>query len=188
VWTNFVFRSRDDGETWEGPIRCDKRNPVTPEDTSWFCPGDFNEISLAEIADNVIVGLGRPWDQPYMWWLRSNDGGRSWEPASYAPFPGYCISLTRTASGALLAVKRFPHFTACVSYDNGLSWDAGTIVDYPGWANHKAIEVEPNVVLVIYMGHIVDPGLPDTRAVRLRVTDHGLVLDETMQKVLQEKR
>jgi len=33
------------------------------------------------------------------------------------------------------------------------------------------------VVLVTYMGHIMDPGQPDSRIVRLRVTDQGLVLD-----------
>ena len=55
--------------------------------------------------------------------------------------------------------------------------DAGTIVDYPNWANHHAIEVEPDVVLVAYMGNIVEPGQSDIRMVRLRVTREGLVLD-----------
>ena len=92
-------------------------------------------------------------------------------------FPGYCISLTSTASGALLAIHRFPYLTANVSYDGGVSWDAGMIIDYPLWANHKAVEVEPNVTLVVYMGHIAERGQADDRIVRLGVTEQGLILD-----------
>lgn len=112
-----------------------------------------------------------------MWQVRSNDGGRSWEPAAFGNFPGYCITLTRTASGALIAVHRFPYLTANVSYDGGVTWDAGTILDHPIWANHRAIEVEPDVVLVFYMGHIVEPGQADDRILRLHVTEGGLRLD-----------
>jgi hypothetical protein len=50
-------------------------------------------------------------------------------------------------------------------------------VDYCQWANQQAVEIEPNVVLVSYMGKCTDPGEPDSRIVRLRVTDQGLVLD-----------
>jgi hypothetical protein len=112
-----------------------------------------------------------------MWEVRSQDGGRTWQPAAHGPFPGYCITLTRTQSGALVAIHRYPYLTANLSYDGGRTWDAGTIVDYPAWANHQAVEVEPDVVLVVYMGHIVEAGQPDTRALRLRVTGHGLAVE-----------
>ena len=77
----------------------------------------------------------------------------------------------------MVAIHRFPYISANVSYDNGLTWDAGTILDYPIWANHKAIEVEPNVILLVYMGHIVQTGQADNRVLRLHVTDNGLILD-----------
>ena len=120
-----------------------------------------------------------------MWQVQSNDGGQTWEPAAFGAFPGYCIpkgrsdlfTLTSTVSGALVAVHRFPYLGANVSYDGGITWDAGTIIDYPLWANHKALEVEPDVVLVVYMGHIVEPGQADNRILRLRVTKHRLALD-----------
>ena len=176
VTTNFVFRSTDDGLTWEAPVRCDKNNGQYEE--RWFCPGNFSEIGIAEITDNVITGFGRPGPWPYMWQVQSNDGGQTWEPAAFGAFPGYCITLTKTTNGALVAIHRFPYLCANVSYDGGITWDAGTIIDYPLWANHKALEVEPGVVLVVYMGHIVDVGQDDNRILRLRVTKQGLTLDD----------
>ena len=176
VSTNFVFRSTDDGATWAAPVRCDRNNGRNQD--RWFCAGDFNEIGLAEAADDVVLGFGRPNAWPCMWQVQSNNGGETWEPAAFGPFPGYCISLTSTASGALVATHRFPYFTANVSWDGGVTWDAGTILDYPLWANQKAIEVEPDVVLVVYMGHIVERGQADARLLRLRVTRQGLALDQ----------
>jgi hypothetical protein len=177
VTTNFVFRSTDDGETWSAPVRCDSNNDQLEGDDRWFCPANFSEVGLVEVTDNRLLGFGRPGPWPYMWQIRSNDGGLSWEPAAFGNFPGYCITLIKAASGALVAVKRFPYLSANVSWDGGVTWDAGTVVDYPIWANHHAIEAEPGVVLVVYMGHIVKHGQPDTRMVRLRATEEGLVLD-----------
>ena len=173
--TNFVFRSIDDGETWAAPVWCDQNNAA--EHGAWFAAGNFSEIGLAETEDNVVIGYGRPGPWPYMWRVQSNDGGKTWEPAAFGSFPGYCISLTGTASGALVAVHRFPYLTANVSHNGGVTWDAGTIIDYPIWANHQALEVEPDVVLVNYMGYIAEPGQADRRMARLRVTDQGLVLE-----------
>ena len=51
-------------------------------------------------------------------------------------------------------------------------------VDYPHLANHHAVEAEPDVVLVVYMGHYMEPGQADDRILRLRVTGQGLVLDK----------
>ena len=174
IFSSFVFRSTDDGRTWSAPVRCDRDN--SPDRPRWFCPANCSEVSLAECEGNVVLGFARPGPWPFMWQLLSLDGGKSWEPGSYGAFPGYCITLTRTASGALVAVHRFPYLTANVSYDGGKNWDVGTIIDYPQWANHQAVEVEPDVVLVVYMGHIIERGQADMRAVRLRVTGEGLKL------------
>ncbi|MCK4324453.1 MAG: exo-alpha-sialidase, partial [Armatimonadetes bacterium] len=143
----------------------------------WHQAAILTETGMAETDDNVVVGLSRPMLSPFMWQIQSNDGGQSWEPAAYAAFPGYCISLTSTASGALLAVTRYPYLTAYVSWDGGRNWDKGTILDYAAWANHSAVEVEPGVVLVIYMGDIIRPGQADTRILRLRPTLEGLKIE-----------
>ena len=173
--TNFVLRSTDDGFTWEAPVWCDANNCGEPG--KWFAVGNFSEIGLAEVEDNVVIGYGRPGPWPYMWRVQSSDGGKSWEPASFGAFPGYCSTLTRTASGALVATTRYPHFAAHLSRDGGRTWDPPVIVDYAIWANQQAVEIEPDVVLITYMGHIMDPGQRDSRITRLRVTDSGLALD-----------
>ncbi len=175
VMSNFVFRSTDDGITWSAPVRADACNGGFEP---WFQAAFLTETGLAETDDNVVVGLSRPQLSPFMWQLQSHDGGRTWEPAACAAFPGYCISLTRTVQGALVAVKRTPYLTAHVSWDGGRNWDKGTILDYAGWANHSAVEVEPDVVLVIYMGDLNRPGQADTRVLRLRVQREVLRLAE----------
>ena len=132
---------------------------------------------MDEAGPGTLVGIGRPDRDPYMWQLRSPDGGRTWEPAAIGHFPGFCPSLTRTASGALVATTRYPHFAAHLSRDNGRTWEPPVIVDYAIWANQQAVEIEPDVVLVTYMGHIMEPGQADSRIARLRVTGAGLALD-----------
>ncbi len=174
VMSNFIFRSTDDGKTWSAPVRADSDNCDLAR---WYQAAMLTETGLAETDDNVVVGLSRPQMSPFMWQMQSNDGGQTWEPAAYAAFPGYCISLTSTASGALVAVTRYPYLTAHVSWDGGKNWDKGTILDYAGWANQSAVEVEPGVVLVIYMGDENRPGQADTRILRLRPTYEGLKID-----------
>ena len=175
VMSNFIFRSTDDGKTWSAPVRADADNAGPGQ---WFQAAFLTETGIAETDDNVVLGLSRPQMSPFMWQIQSNDGGQTWEPVAYAAFPGYCISLTSTTNGALIAVTRYPYLTAHVSWDGGRNWDKGTILDYAGWANQSAVEVEPGVVLVIYMGDLNQPGQADTRILRLRVGREGLRLAE----------
>ena len=177
-WAAMAIRSEDDGHSWSAPVLCDAdaREPPLPPPMLRYA-ARYYEVAMAEAEPGVLVGIGRPDRDPYMWQLRSEDGGRTWEPATIGHFPGFCPSLTRTASGALVATTRYPHFAAHLSRDGGRTWSAPVIVDYAIWANQQAVEIEPDVVLVTYMGHIMDPGQADSRIARLKVTDKGLVLD-----------
>ena len=137
----------------------------------------FYELGMDEVDDNVLLGIGRPERDPYMWQIQSHDGGRTWEPAALGHFPGYCPSLTSTAAGPVIATTRFPYFAARVSHDRGRTWDPPVIVDYATWANQQAVAVEPDVVLVTFMGHIQKRGQADSRIARLRVHNGRLTLD-----------
>ena len=76
-----------------------------------------------------------------------------------------------------MATVRFPYFSAYVSRDGGRTWSLPYIIDYCYWANQQAVEIEPDVVLVTYMGRIMEPGEADSRIARIRVTGDGLLLD-----------
>ena len=80
--------------------------------------------------------------------------------------------MIRTSSGAILCGHRYPQYAINVSHDDGLNWDAGTIIDYPAWAMGCMIEVEPDVVLCTYMNW--NQGEP-LRAQLVRVTPDGLL-------------
>ena len=173
-----ALRSEDDGRSWSAPVLCDAdaREQHRPPALLRYA-ARYYEVAMDEAAPGVLVGIGRPDRDPYMWQLRSEDGGRTWQPAAIGHFPGFCPSLTATRSGALVATTRYPHFAAHVSRDGGRTWSPPVIVDYAIWANQHAVEIEPDVVLVTYMGDIMEHGKADSRITRLRVTDDGITLD-----------
>ena len=122
------------------------------------------------IGNTVTVTI-RPVYSHQMWQCWSYDAGKTWDAASRTTFPGYAQSMIRTASGAILVAHRNPNYSVNVSRDDGVNWDAGTVIDYPAWAMGCAVEVEPNVVLITYMNANRDAPL---LAQRVRVTDQRI--------------
>ncbi|MFH1738815.1 MAG: sialidase family protein [bacterium] len=145
-----VIRSTDGGKSWSAPIELDRPSWCNAERGT--IPGslDFTEPTGVIIGDTVTV-LIRPIYSPMMWQCWSYDAGATWDAAVRATFPGYAQSMVRTKSGAILCAHRYPHYSVNISYDDGLHWDAGTVIDYPVWAMGCMVEVEPDVVLATYM-------------------------------------
>ena len=166
----FAVRSTDGGKTWSAPANLDR--PSWPGQAAGTIDGclDLTEPVAAVLDTGRILCYIRPIYSPTMWETFSDDGGQTWASARRGAFPGYAPCMTRTSSGALLVAHRFPGHSINVSHDNGVTWDEGTTVDFPVWAMGCMIEVEPEVVLFVYM----DANREFLRAQRIRVTPQGL--------------
>jgi hypothetical protein len=166
----FATRSLDDGRTWSEPVNVD--NPgYGPDGKLWDSNLDLTEVCGAQMSDGRIVALIRPCFSAWMWETWSHDGGATWGPCVRGPFAGYATpNMLRTTSGAVLVAHRLPCLTIHTSWDEGHTWDQGTLIDGGLWAMGSMLEVEPNLVLYIYwdsFGELM-------RAQFLRVTDGGL--------------
>ena len=166
----FSFRSTDGGETWSDPVNVD--GIVDPKNGAPVTGNmDFTEVCGVEIADGSVVGLIRPMYSPWMWEIRSPDGGRRWQTAVRGPFPGYAApNMIRTVSGRLVVAHRLTGLTIHTSPDEGMSWDEGAVIDSGIWAMGCMLEVEPDVVLYIYW----DSFESQMRMQRFRVSDDGI--------------
>ena len=169
----YAIRTTDGGHTWSGPIEMDWPKSGNAEQRG-EAPGslDFTEPTGVAIGNKVTVVI-RPIYSPMMWQCWSHDSGKTWDAATRTTFPGYAQSMVRTSSGAILVAHRYPHYSINVSYDDGLNWDAGTVIDYAGWAMGRMIEVEPDLVLCVYMtGNDARKG--PLLAQLIRVTPNGI--------------
>ena len=166
----FAYRSTDDGRTWSAEVNVDNAGL---DHQGRQIPGnmDISEICAAQMSDGRILALTRPLYSPWMWETWSDDGGASWGPCLRGPFPGYATSnMLRTTSGAVLVAHRLPTLTIHLSWDEGHSWDQGTLIDGGMWCMGVMMETEPDVVLYAYW----DSFESLMRAQLIRVTPAGL--------------
>jgi hypothetical protein len=166
----FSIRSTDGGKTWSAPVNLDRPSWAGQPAGTIGGSLDLTEPVAAVTDDGRILCYVRPIYSPTMWETESDDGGRTWSSVRRGPFPGYAPCMTRTKSGALLVAHRFPGHSINVSWDDGVTWDEGTTADFPVWAMGCMMEVEPDVVLFVYM----DANREFLRAQRIRVTRDGL--------------
>ena len=162
----FAIRSSDGGVTWSAPANLDG-------DEGTMGNLDLTEPVGFERADGKLMALIRPVYSPWMWETWSHDGGRTWGPCVRGPFPGYAPSVpVRTESGVVMFPVRFPGLTIHSTTDDGMTWDGGgggTYIDTSIWAMGSMVEVEPNLVLFLYM----DSFGGKTRAQYIRVLPDG---------------
>jgi len=133
-WANnsykaFAIRSADGGQTWSGPIEIDEPRFINSPRGSLCGSMDLTEPTGVAIGNRVMVTV-RPVYSPYMWQCWSDDSGEHWDAASRTTFPGYAQSMIRLKSGVIMCGHRAPHYSINISRDDGLNWDAGTIIDY----------------------------------------------------------
>ena len=161
------IRSTDEGLTWSAPAPLNGPPAVGQKYDLVEC------LSNTQTKEGKVLSLVRPVLSPWMWEVWSDDNAVSWGPATSGPFPSYnCAMLPHaTASGALLIGGRMPALGLYVSHDSGMSWRPYR-VDTVIWAGGVMFEVEPDVVLWVYMGEY-DP-IPDARAQFFRITHEGM--------------
>ena len=162
--TSWSSRSTDGGYTWSAPVTLDGPPGVGIN----FDICEFS--STLQTRSGKILCLGRPIYSPWMWEVWSENNGESWGPTTRGPFPSYACATPghATASGALVVGGRMPGLGLHVSLDDGMTWKSyriGTDI----WAMGDMYEVEPDVVLWVYM----DSWYSELRAQFIRITPDG---------------
>jgi hypothetical protein len=165
--------STDHGLSWSEPVPMDNA-ALNDGDLPESPCGGFSGTAVAQLPGGRIVALARPFHSPFMWQTHSDDGGKTWRMACYAPFSGGGGQpLLATRSGYLVSIKRGPAVCLHISTDGGVNWDEGTIIDYPPYFNGAMIEVEPDVVLVVYPESMGEIRPSFVRAQRIGITPEG---------------
>ena len=123
----------------------------------------LGEPHLVEAASGRIVGMFRSGATDdvgrYLCQSESEDGGRTWTTVHQTPILGYPPHLIKLAGGELLVVygRRVPPFGewACVSRDEGVSWDVDDEIMLAGSDNDDlgypaSVQLGDGSILTIY--------------------------------------
>ena len=155
---SLLFRSTDDGYTWEEPIYFDKNN------------FDHNECMVAEVEPGQLVAFMRTLRAPCMWTSTSEDDGRTWTPLVQSEISAECPFLLRHSSGALILGNRGFGTFLRLSFDRGRTWSQTYRIS-PASAMMAMVEMSDGRVLnVMHEGYRV-PG--NVRGQFFRVTPDG---------------
>ncbi len=169
----FVLRSKDNGQTWSVSSMHGPASGESVHQRNWLMnpPDDGGcEASIAQLTNGEIVAYSRPEVATTMWETRSTDDGNTWSSWARSAVPGWASAMVCTKSDALLLGHRMPGNCVHLSRDGGLNWDQGTRIETSLWSQGVMIEVEPDLVLYVYM----DNWESSLRGQFMRVTQNGL--------------
>jgi len=132
---SLLFRSADDGRTWDEPIYFDPDN------------FDHNECMVAEVEPGKLVAFMRTQRAPTMWRSESADGGRTWTPLVRSDVGGSCPYLLRHSCGVFVLISREAGVYVKLSFDQGRSWSAEYRIS-PASAMVGAVEMADGRILI----------------------------------------
>lgn len=107
---SLLFRSDDDGLTWEGPVYFDEEN------------FDHNECMVAEAGPGRLIAFMRTLRATSMWTSSSTDGGETWQRLEQTEISAECPSLLAHSSGMLIMGSRGCGTFVQLSVDSGETW------------------------------------------------------------------
>jgi len=155
---SLLFRSEDDGMTWEAPILFGEGN------------FDTNECMVAEVGEGKMVAFMRTLAAPFMWTSRSEDGGKTWAKLAQSNVSGECPYLVRHSSGVLVLASRGAGRFVKLSYDDGETWTKEWRVS-PASAMIGMVELgDGRMLIVMHEGYRI-PGY--IRGQLFRMTEDG---------------
>ncbi|MEW6751248.1 MAG: sialidase family protein [Candidatus Latescibacterota bacterium] len=155
-----LFRSADDGITWQEPVYLDPAN------------FDHNECMVAEVAPGRLVAFMRTLRAVNMWTSRSADGGHIWSRLAQSEISAECPCLLAHRSGTLILGSRGAGTFLRLSPDGGQTW-GGLFRLSPASAMMGMAEMaDGRVLVVMHEGYRV-PG--NVRGQYFRVTPDGPV-------------
>lgn len=172
TWANAAYsiRSTDGGRTWSSPVPLNGPPAIGQKYDLCEC------TSTVQTREGKVLCLVRPIYSPWMWEIWSENGGESWGPATSGPFPCYAATALATSSGVLLVSGRMPGLGLYVSRDSGMTWQTYRIDTAGLWAMGAMYEVEPDLVLYVYM----DTYEGYMRGQYIRITPSGVEPDRDM--------
>ncbi len=134
---SLLFRSYDDGYTWENPTFFDKKNY------------DHNECAVAEVKPGHLIAFMRTLRAPFMWTSTSDDYGYTWTPLVQSEIRDVSVpSLLKLTSGLLILASRGPGTFINISYDNGKTWSKPYRIS-PASAMMSMVEMPDGRVLIL---------------------------------------
>ncbi len=134
---SLLFRSYDDGYSWEKPTYFDKNN------------NDHNECMVAEVELGNLIAFMRTLRAPYMWQSNSNDYGHTWAPLVASEMRDVsCPFLLKLSYGPLILGSRGPGTFITISYDNGKTWTKPYRIS-PASAMMSMVEMQDGRVLIL---------------------------------------